>query len=123
MIYMQRKWCSCNDDDGICTISVEFVERKPWKGWNRIRKLRRVGGGLLANYTGLGRSAIESQVRVRIDNSPPGEAYPGSKNFDESQIAEWATKCLSAVFSRKLNFSVAISYVRFPRLVTCLCFK
>jgi hypothetical protein len=52
----------------------------------------------LANYTGLGRSAVESQVRMRIDNLPPGEDHPNIKKFDESQVLTWAGKWLAATY-------------------------
>jgi hypothetical protein len=55
------------------------------------------GRRALANYTGLGRTAIESQVRMRVDNTP-GASYPNLKNFDNSQIVEWAAKWLSATY-------------------------
>jgi len=55
------------------------------------------GRRALSNYTGLGRSAIESLVRMKVDNTPGG-AYPNLKNFDENQIVEWATKWLSATY-------------------------
>lgn len=56
------------------------------------------GRRALANYTGLGRSALESQIRMRIDNSAAGQPHPNIKNFDSSQVLEWAGKWLAATY-------------------------
>jgi hypothetical protein len=52
----------------------------------------------IANYTGLGRTAVESNFRMTTDNLPPGTSYPDIKNFDNSQVLEWAAKWLSATY-------------------------
>jgi hypothetical protein len=61
-------------------------------------KVSRSGRRALANYVGLGRTAVESHFRMAVDNLPPGAAYPKLQNFDDSRGWAWFKSWLAATY-------------------------
>lgn len=57
----------------------------------------------LANYVGLGRTAIQSHFRKAVDNLLPGAAHPSLKNFDDSQIWAWIKNWLAATYKTDIE--------------------
>ena len=61
-------------------------------------KVSVTGRRKLSNYTGLGRTNIESHYRMLVDNLPAGAARPPLENFDSSDAWPWITRWIKATY-------------------------
>lgn len=66
-------------------------------------KVSRSGRRALANYVGLGRTAVQSHFRMAVDNLPPGAPYPALQNFDESQAWAWIKTWIAATYKTDIE--------------------
>jgi len=68
-------------------------------------KASRTGRRAIDNYTGLGRTSIQSHFRMALDNTPPGAPgpYPALQNFDDSQIWAWIKSWVTATYKTDIE--------------------
>jgi hypothetical protein len=61
------------------------------------------GRKAMENFTGLGRTAMQSHFRAALDNPPPGVTRPPLQNFDTGDIWPWITNWIKATFQTDIE--------------------
>jgi hypothetical protein len=67
------------------------------------KKVSKHGRRALANYVGLGRTAVQSHMRMFLDNLPLGASLPPLQNFDDKQVWAWIKNWLKATYQTDIE--------------------
>src|ERR1700733_11629463 len=75
-------------------------------------KVSKNGRRSMANYVGLGRTAVQSHFRMAADNLPSGPPYPTMQNFDDKQIWTWIKDWLASTYKTDIESIFVPAYRR-----------